>query len=109
MRSAEGGKEVVKSILVGHIDSREPQAYFVLVSLENVVMPDGDVEQTPRRYARRILIVILRIGSGHLQQPGAELRHGTRIWQGLRRSRSQRPAKQSRFELLVRCKRNPKR
>ena len=68
VRPAERGKEVVKRVLVSDVDRRELQAHLVFVSLENVVVPDGDVKQTPRRDARRILVVVLGIRCGHLQQ-----------------------------------------
>ena len=34
MRPAEGGKEVIECVLVGHVDGSEPQTQLVFVALE---------------------------------------------------------------------------
>ncbi len=48
VRSAERGKEVVESVLVGYVDRRKLETHLVLVSAEDVVMSDGNVEETSR-------------------------------------------------------------
>src|ERR1035437_1613562 len=109
MRPAEGGKEVVEGVLVGYVDGGEPQAHLVLVALEYVVMPDGDVEQIPRCDPRRILVIILGIRRRHLQQRRSELRYRARIRQSLRWSCTQRSAEQPGFEFLIGAERNSER
>ena len=42
--AAEGGKEIVERGLVGQVDDRKPQAPFVAIPVEKIVMPDGNVE-----------------------------------------------------------------
>src|SRR5579864_624256 len=79
MRAAKRRKEVVERVLVGDVNGRQLQAYLVVISLENIVMPDGDVEKIPCRDARRILIIILGIRSRYLQQRRSELCHRARI------------------------------
>ena len=63
---AEGRKEVVKRIFVGQINRRQARAQFVLVAVEQVVMADRDIEEIPRRDARRIVVVVFGSGRGYL-------------------------------------------
>jgi hypothetical protein len=48
VRSAEGGKKVVQSVLVCDVDGRELQTHLVIVTVEHVVVSDGNVEKAPR-------------------------------------------------------------
>jgi len=48
VRSAEGGKKVVQSVLVCDVDGRELQTHLVIVTVERVVVSDGNVEKAPR-------------------------------------------------------------
>src|SRR5271166_4207823 len=67
MRAAEGRKKVVQRVLVGDVDGRQLQADFVLVAMKHIVVSHGNVEETARRNAWRILVVVLRIWGRHLQ------------------------------------------
>ena len=49
MSSAERRQEVVERDLVGEVDRGEPQAPFIAVAVEQVVVPDAGVEQVARR------------------------------------------------------------
>src|SRR6266852_5618605 len=69
MRSAEGGKEIVESHLIGQVDGREAQAPFVAVAMEEVIISHAGIEQVARVDARRIVVVILRSGCRYLE-PG---------------------------------------
>ena len=44
MRPAEGRQEVVERVFVGHIDDCELRAPFVLVAMEQIVMPERNIE-----------------------------------------------------------------
>jgi hypothetical protein len=48
VRAAEGGQEVVESVLVEDVDAGQSQAPFVLVAVEKVVLTDGGVEEIAR-------------------------------------------------------------
>ena len=64
MRAAEGGEEVVHGILVADVDCCKARTPLVAVSVEQIVVPDGNVKQIAPGNARRIAIVILRPGRG---------------------------------------------
>ena len=59
MRSTERREEIVESALVRDVYGCELHAHLVPVSVKQVVMPDRQIEQMPRRNPRRILVVIL--------------------------------------------------
>src|ERR1700745_1874132 len=61
VRAAEGGKKVVKSVLVCDVDGRELETHLVLIAPEQVVMSDGNIEQASRRDTRWVLVVVLRV------------------------------------------------
>jgi hypothetical protein len=44
MRSAESGKEIVKSGFVRQVDDRETQAPLVSVATEKIILANADVE-----------------------------------------------------------------
>ena len=67
MRAAEGGEEVVHSVFIGDVDRREPDAPLIAIAVEQVVVPDGHVEQVASLHARRVAIVIFGSGSRYLQ------------------------------------------
>jgi len=48
VRSAEGEKKVVQSVLVCDVDGRELQTHLVIVTVEHVVVSDENVEKAPR-------------------------------------------------------------
>ena len=77
VRSAERGKEVVESVLVGDVDRRKLETYLVLVSAEDVVMSDRNVEKTSARDPGWVLVVVLGIRLRHLQKRRSELPDGT--------------------------------
>lgn len=60
VRAAEGGEEVVQSVFVGQIDNRELRAPLVSFAVEQVIVAQGEIEQTARLDALRIVIVIFR-------------------------------------------------
>ena len=57
MRAAKGGEEVVQGYLVRQVDSRQPQLPLVALAAEEVVVPDAEIKQVPRRNALGILLV----------------------------------------------------
>ena len=101
MRSAEGREEVVKGVLVGDIDGSEPKAPFALVAMEEVVVPDGGVEQAARGDARRVVVVILGVGRRNADQVGSELRGQARRRQGRGRCCPHAIAGKAGLKLLV--------
>ena len=66
VRAAEGGKKVVQSVLVCDVDGRELKTHLVLVTAEDVVVSDGNIEKAPRRDAGWILVVVFRIRLRHI-------------------------------------------
>jgi len=66
----ESGEEVIERVLVGEVDSGEPQAPLLLVAAEEVIDAKGSVEQTPRSDARRIVVVVLGVGGRDRKQAG---------------------------------------
>src|SRR6516165_7554352 len=60
VRPAERGEEVVKRFLVGEVDQGHASAPPKAIPVKQVVVADCDVEQIPRSYTRRVLVVILR-------------------------------------------------
>ena len=71
--SAEGGEEVVERVLVGDVDASQAQAPLIFVSVEDVVVSHGGIEEVTRRDALRVFVVISCIGSGNVDQAGGEL------------------------------------
>ena len=61
VRAAEGGEEVVECVFVSDVDGGEAKAPLVAVTLEEVFLTDGEVEEAPFRNARRMMIVVLRV------------------------------------------------
>jgi len=78
VRAAEGGEEVVHGVLIADIDRSEPDAPLVAIAVEQVVVPDGDVEQIARLHARRVAIVVLGPRSRYLQLCGTVVGRGTK-------------------------------
>ena len=66
MRSTEGGKKIIERLFVRQVYHRQASAELVLVTVENIVMSQGDVEEVPGCHARRIVVVVLRTGRGYL-------------------------------------------
>lgn len=66
VRTAEGGKKVVQSVLVCDVDGRELETHFVFIAAKQVVMPDRDVEQASRRDTRWVLVIVLRVRLRHI-------------------------------------------
>ena len=73
MRSAEGGEEVVKSVFIQDVDASQSQGPFVFFAIEEVVLPDGGVEEVARCNALRVFVVVSGIRSGDVDQAGSEL------------------------------------
>jgi len=68
MRTAEGGKKIVKRVSIREVDGRHLQAHFVLVAVEQIVMPDCQVKHMARSNPRRIFVVVFCSGPGDLHQ-----------------------------------------
>jgi hypothetical protein len=72
--SAEGRQEIVECYFVRQIYHRYAGAPFVPVTVKNVVMTQGEVEQMTGLNALRIVVIILRFGLGQIEvertQPG---------------------------------------
>jgi hypothetical protein len=63
--SAEGGEEVVQGYTVGYVDGRELQAPFVFVTVEEVVVSHGNIEEMTWRDASGVVIGIVGAGSSN--------------------------------------------
>jgi Cu(I)/Ag(I) efflux system membrane protein CusA/SilA len=59
MGPAERREEIIQSRLVRHINDSHSRAHLALVSSENVVVTNGDIEKVAGGDARRIVVVIL--------------------------------------------------
>ena len=64
MRAAEGGKEVVQSDVIGQVGDRQLQGGPDAFGVEEVVRAGAQVEEVPRRDARRIVVVVARSRGG---------------------------------------------
>src|SRR5271157_1408831 len=102
MRSAEGGKKVVKRVLVGDVDGRELETDLVLVAVKQVILPHRNVEQIPRRDALRMVIVIFGVRWRHGNERRRELHSQAWAGQRLRWSRTYAIASKSRLKFLIR-------
>ncbi len=112
MCSAKRRKEVVERVLVRQVDCGELETHFVLIATEQVVMSDRNIEKTPRRDARRVVVVVLRTRCRYLQEGRSELGSRANVsgtdrganWICCtRRCCMDRTAKQSGLELLIRA------
>src|ERR1700722_8960114 len=67
VRAAEGGEEVIQSVLVRDVYGCKVEVDLVVLPMEDVVFADGGVEQVARSDAGRIMVVILpaRCGNRH--------------------------------------------
>ena len=106
VRAAKRRDEVVQRVLVPDVDRGQSQTPLVAIAVKEIILPERQVEQIPRRDARWIVVIILRAGRGDLHQrravhrPGAQICPQTRAdWRG--RRGDDRTAEQSRLELLV--------
>ena len=63
--SAEGGEKVIQRDFVRYVDRRELQAPFVFVTVEEVVVSHGKVEEMTWRDASGIVIGIVGAGSSN--------------------------------------------
>ena len=68
MCPAERGKKVVKRAFVPDVDTSQPQAPLIPVTVEQIVISDGSVKQIPRLYPGRIVIIVLRSRGRYLNQ-----------------------------------------
>ena len=59
VRSTEGRKEIVKRVFIGQINNRQTGTPLILVALENVVVPNGNIEEIAGCDAGRIVVVVL--------------------------------------------------
>src|SRR5580658_6010345 len=65
VRPAERRKEVIQRLFIRDVDDRESSAHLVLVSVEKIVVADGEIEEVSLRNARRILVIVLAIRRRH--------------------------------------------
>ena len=66
VRAAEGGQEIIERNLVGEVDDTYLRTPSITIAVEQVVMPDGKIEEMSRRDPRRIFVVVLRIGPRYM-------------------------------------------
>ncbi len=59
MSAAEGGEKVVKRIVVGQVDYGKLSTPTILVSVEEIILTQREIEEISRRDAGRIVIVVL--------------------------------------------------
>lgn len=59
MRSAKCRQEIIESILVRHVDDRQPSAPLESVAVEDVVIADRKVEKVSGLNARWVAVVVL--------------------------------------------------
>jgi len=59
VRSAEGGEEVVKGVLVGDVDGSQVEVHLVVVGVEQVLLANREVEQIAGCDTRRVFVVVL--------------------------------------------------
>src|SRR5277367_14242 len=74
VRAAEGGEEVIESVLVGDVDACEAEAPFVFIAIEEIVLADGEIEEAALLNAWRVLVVVLSARSRNRHQVGGQLR-----------------------------------
>src|ERR1700722_12210525 len=66
--SAERRQEVVERVFVGDVDRGQVEVHLVMVSVEQVVLAYGRIEEVARLDARRVVIVVAGAGSWNLQK-----------------------------------------
>ena len=71
VRPAEGGEEIVERFFVGHVNDGDAGAPSESITMKQVVVANGNVEEIARCDARRILVVILRAIGWNLDTRGA--------------------------------------
>src|SRR5271154_6640839 len=74
VRAAEGGEEVIESVLVGDVDACETEAPFVFIAIEEIVLADRGVEEAALLNAWRVLVVVLSTRSRNRHKVGGQLR-----------------------------------
>src|ERR1700716_4186160 len=62
MRTRERRQEVIKRDLVGHIYGGDLKAPLISLTVEEIVIAHGNVEEVPRGDARRVVVVTLCSG-----------------------------------------------
>ena len=102
VRTAEGRKKVIECSLVRHIDPRHLQTPLEAIAIEEIVVTDRSVEQTPLLNAGGIMVIIAGARGRNPQQRRAVLRCQARRRQRRRWRCLEPSACQSCFELLVR-------
>ena len=74
VRPAESGEEVVERVIICQIDDSEASAPFVTVSVEEIVLAQGKIEQAPLCDAGRSVVVVFSVRLGHRNESGSKLR-----------------------------------
>ena len=77
VRAAEGGKEVVERHFVGQVDDREAQAPFVAITVEQVVVANGNIKQVSWSDALWVVVVIFLSRCWYFDERRAKLRGRT--------------------------------
>src|ERR1700722_7123435 len=95
VRPAEGRKKVVQRVFVRDVNSGQLEAPLVSVSMKQIVLAQGNVEQITGGDAGRILVIVFGIRSRHLQERRSKLRHETRVRERSERSSPLRTAKKT--------------
>ena len=68
VRTAEGGEEVVKGVLVGDVDGRQVEVHLVVIGAEQVLLANREVEQVAGCDTRRVFVVVLCSRHGDADQ-----------------------------------------
>jgi len=113
MRATESGQKVIEHVVVGDIDGCQLQTDFVLVAVKQIVVPNGQVEETSGLDALWIVVVLLRIRGRYPYQTGSELcRESGTVWLagnddpcGRSRGCAHAVASKARLKLLIRSER----
>lgn len=101
VRAAESRKEIVKHVVVRQVDDGQLRAPFVPIAVEEIIVAHGEIEEIPRRDARRIFVVLFGSRGWHLDERRTKRRCRAIVRQGRRRSRTLRSTKESSLRLLI--------
>ena len=98
--AAECGEKVIQRMGIGDVDGGDLRAPSKSIPMEQIIVPDGDVEEMPWRDARRIAIVILASRRWYLDECRTEA-HGSALRERRREGWSLVSTVESGLHLLV--------
>ena len=74
MRSAERREKIIEGVFVSQVDDFQASTPLVLITMKQIVVTHGNIEETTLANAGRVVVVILGAGGRDFYEVGTILR-----------------------------------